>query len=166
MKSAIGWSPFKRVKTNTMFQRFALTLFFVLFSFSTASAVQFDLGKEGKADWATTISYGVSMRLNDPNPENLADPNRDDSERAFEKGDLLSNRVTLSSEADFQWKNLGAFIRGRAFYDFVYTGSSNNDSPLTLNTGILNGGPLANNRSFTDEAEERHGKNVELLDFQ
>ncbi|MCK9490013.1 MAG: DUF1302 domain-containing protein [Xanthomonadales bacterium] len=91
----------------------------------------------------TTVSYGVSWRAKDPgddqigkanlnpdvmfmsNAEQRAAPGRwsvngDDANLKWEKGDIVSNTVKMTSELSLNWRNFGAFLRGSAFYDFEY----------------------------------------------
>lgn len=44
--------------------------------------------------------------------------NRDDGNLKYDKGDLISNALKLTSELSLNWRNSGAFARGTYFYDF------------------------------------------------
>lgn len=130
-----------------------------------AMALHFNLGEEAALDLDTTLIYGVSMRMKDANEELLTNINADDGNRSFEKYDLISNRFTVRGDLDFQFKNVGLFSRGRAFYDFVYEDSNSNDSPETHNSGPIMGGPLTDHQEFTDAAKDQMGSDAELLDY-
>lgn len=136
----------------------------LIFYFATPSiSMNFDFGPDLQIDLDTTVKYGISMRTNDPDPDLLADINGDDGNRAFDKGDLLSNRISLTSELDLQYKNTGIFARGRAFYDDPYNHASAHDSPGTHNGFV--GGSLSDHQDFTDDTLDRHRSDVELFDL-
>ncbi|WP_447595279.1 DUF1302 domain-containing protein [Aquipseudomonas campi] len=85
-------------------------------------------------DWTasldTTVSYGVSYRMeaqdkkliakaNGGKGDNTALINSDDGNLNFRRGDLFSQVVKAVSELDLRFQDqYGAFVRGRAFYDF------------------------------------------------
>ncbi|MDZ3822550.1 MAG: DUF1302 domain-containing protein [Pseudoxanthomonas sp.] len=113
---------------------------------SGAAALDFTSGEwSGSLD--TTVSYGVSVRAEDPNdttvgkanlnplfpllglsnPQQRAAPGRwsvngDDANLKWEKGDVVSNTAKITSEFSLTWRNFGAFLRGTAFYDWEYEG--------------------------------------------
>jgi uncharacterized protein DUF1302 len=134
----------------------------ISFCIPQAHAMQFDLGPDGKLSWETTLSYAASMRLEKAKASYLADINGDDGNRAFEQYDLVFNRVTLGSEADLTFRNVGLFVRGRAFYDQAYNRDSANDSPETNNNFVA--GRISSHQKFSDLVQEYCGKNAELLD--
>ncbi|MGP5868203.1 DUF1302 domain-containing protein [Pseudomonas aeruginosa] len=45
--------------------------------------------------------------------------NSDDSRLNFRKGDLVSSPITVLGEVEFNYKNYGAFFRGKAWYDYT-----------------------------------------------
>ncbi|MDM8540123.1 DUF1302 family protein [Desulfococcaceae bacterium HSG9] len=67
-------------------------------------------------------------------------------------------------DIDAQFKNVGIFLRPRAYYDFAYYGDNTNDSPTTDNNGPQYGGPLSLNDEFTDETKDTHRDRLEILD--
>jgi hypothetical protein len=109
-------------------------------------ALEFSNGEwSGSLD--STVSYGVSVRAEDPyinntgkanlnplfpvlgltNAQQRAAPGRwsvngDDANLKWEKGDVISNAAKITSELAVNWRNFGAFIRGTAFYDWEYEG--------------------------------------------
>ena len=85
-------------------------------------------------DWDTTLKYGVQWRVEsaDPNLDNIAaTANTNDGTNNFDKG-VVSNRVSLLTEADFQWRNYGFFVRGKALYDHRYEEGNANQSEKTF----------------------------------
>ncbi|GAB5451669.1 MAG: DUF1302 domain-containing protein [Halioglobus sp.] len=91
--------------------------------------------------------------------------NGNDGNNNFDTG-LISNRLTLLVDMDMRWQHLGMFLRGRAFYDHVY---SSNDTDLdsidyaTYNSGAIYGGDAAPGE-FPAQTENAHGDTVEILD--
>jgi hypothetical protein len=115
-------------------------------SAGSVQALEFSNGEwSGSLD--TTVSYGVSVRAEDPyesntgkanlnplfpllgltNAQQRAAPGRwsvngDDANLKWEKGDVVSNAAKITTEFAVNWRNFGAFIRGTAFYDWEYEG--------------------------------------------
>ena len=108
-----------------------------------AQAIEFSNG-ELTGSFDTTVSYGATWRVDDPEAENLGKAyhnpttflldnagqraqlgrwsvNNDDGNQKWDSGDLVSNAVKLTSELDMQYRNFGAFLRFSAFYDFEYS---------------------------------------------
>ena len=136
----------------------------LIFCFANHSfSMSFDLGPDTVLDFDTTIKYGISVRTSDADPDLLANINGDDGNRAFDKGDLISNRLRLTSELDLQYKRMGFFARGATFYDDVYNHDSAHDSPGTNNNFV--GGSLSDHQDFTDGTLDRHRSDIELLDL-
>jgi len=116
---------------------------------SPSSAFEFDRnGVTGSFD--TTISWGVSRRIQSPDPGLIGrskpggtaySVNTDDGNVNYDKG-LVSNALKVTHELGVDYKNYGAFVRGSYFYDF-----HNNDKD-----------------SLSDEAKDRVGKDARLLD--
>lgn len=130
-----------------------------------ADAMNFDIGKQIRLDWDTTVRYSLAQRLEDQDDKLLANVNGDDGDRNFDKNSLVKNRLDLLTEADLNFgevgmfESLGVFARARAWYDFVYNQSNDNDSPLTNNSVSV---PY---NEFTDATQEWHGKKAEMLDY-
>ena len=118
-----------------------------LMAAQSAHAFGFDLfdGKvSGRFD--TTLSYGLSLRTNDPDPDLIGkaffDPligtrsnaeqraapgrfsvNSDDGNLNFgDKWDVVSNNVKALSELELSYENYGFFGRASYFRDFAYAG--------------------------------------------
>ncbi|KAA9130436.1 DUF1302 domain-containing protein [Marinihelvus fidelis] len=132
-----------------------------------AMAIDFqDPDGEWSGSIDTTISYGASWRATDYDPADVGKSannpaafmlpaaqqaatvgrwsnNDDDGDLNYrDAGDVITNVAKITAEADFRWRNYGAFIRASGFYDF-----ENADQDF-----------------LNDEAEERVGKDVRLLD--
>lgn len=105
---------------------FLLTTILVPGFFNPASALRFEMGDlQGSFD--TTVSYGLKWRVQDRDESilGLAPPtngeafsvNGDNGNLNFDKG-LVSNAPKITSDLLLEYKNISAFVRGTAFYDF------------------------------------------------
>ena len=73
----------------------------------------------------TTLSWGVAWRVSGrdddivgiANGGNAYSVNGDDGNLNYDRG-VVSNIAKITSELDLRWRNFGAFVRGKAFYDF------------------------------------------------
>jgi hypothetical protein len=63
---------------------------------------------------ANRAGYGSPGKFNPNGARNV-----DDSRLNFKKNDLVSTPVTLLGEVELNWKNYGAFIRGKTWYDYT-----------------------------------------------
>jgi len=74
--------------------------------------------------WDTTISWGAQYRLDDQDPDIIGLPeggnafsvNGDDGNLNYKTG-IVSNVLKLTTELELNYKNVGTFVRFRAFYD-------------------------------------------------
>ena len=102
-------------------------------SFSPAAAMQY---KFGDVDFSldTTVSLGIGIRtskqsctkISEANggcPVNSSgqynDINTDDGDVNFGRWDPYAETVKVVSEAQAKWKNYGAFLRVKGFYDYI-----------------------------------------------
>ncbi len=97
---------------------------------SVAQALQVR-GEDWSASLDTTLSYGVSYRMeardakliakaNGGRGDNSALINSDDGDLNFSKHDLFSEVLKGVTELDLRYRDqYGMFIRGKAFYDFL-----------------------------------------------
>jgi hypothetical protein len=117
-----------------------------------ADAIDLSSG-EFRLNLDTTVSWGAAYRLEDrdmriiglPNGGTAYSVNGDDGDLNFDKG-IYSNTFGLTVEVEMSYKNFGAFVRGRGFYDYEI---ENNDRVRT---------------QLGDAALERVGSRAELLD--
>ncbi|HUP92408.1 MAG TPA: DUF1302 family protein, partial [Solimonas sp.] len=84
--------------------------------------------------------------------------NYDDGDRNFTRGSLVNNRLTLLGEFLLQKDDYGLLLRGDAFYDRVYRGYNDNDSPGTVNKSA------GETNQFTEAAQHFDGRRARLLD--
>ena len=156
----------KMTSTMNLIKVHVLAVALLALTTTSVNAIEFT-----KGDWSgsfdTTVSYGVSWRAGDLDPENVGkaywDPansqlsnaerrasvgrwsvNGDDGNRNYpDGGDLISHTAKFTSELDVNRGNFGLFTRFTGFYDF-----ENADQDF-----------------LSKEAEERVGKDVRLLDL-
>jgi hypothetical protein len=130
-----------------------------------AGAFQIDTGNpDVKVNWDNTVKYNVAWRLNNPDPAlTTASTNNATNARNYNDGDLnfkrglISNRVSLLSELDATYGNVGFRVTGSAWYDSVYMGTNDNPGGSTnQRTGAYN--------EFSQGTESIHGQRAEILD--
>jgi len=125
---------------------------------SAATAVEFNAGPV-YGQFNTSLSYGVAWRTEDPNKRVVAQntdsgvageastSNYDDGTLNYEKGDAYTNVVKGSFDLELDYEGMvGAFVRGRAFYD----------------SAIMDTDPKY--KEYTDETKDAAGSGYDLLD--
>lgn len=141
-------------------------------------ALEFEFEETGlRIDWDTNISYGLMVRTEDPDP---VEANTNDGTNNFDKG-IVSNKVSVVSEADFQWRDYGFFVRGKALYDYRYQNQDTDQDNVTYftdNSGdgggdwdtTIFGTPVGGSvgtlapEDFLDDTKDIHGKDAFFLD--
>lgn len=131
---------------------------------SPAEAFQIETGNPDlKINWDNTVKYNAAYRLNDPDPAlTTASTNNRTNARNYNDGDLnfkqglISNRVSVLSEFDLTYRNVGFRVTGSAWYDDVYMGSNDNPGGSTNQNGRYN--------EFSDGTRNMHGTYAEFLD--
>lgn len=133
------------VKSSMNLFKSALMALALLMAGTSVQALQFEISDELKIDLDTTLAYGAMWRVEEQNSKWLSPPipianwvyggsvtdtkpyidsvlrfNSDDGNRNFDKGDLVSNRMAVTSDMDLKYANMGLFVRGQIFYDSVY----------------------------------------------
>ncbi|AZP72952.1 DUF1302 family protein [Pseudomonas poae] len=121
------------------------------------SAITLDINPEIEADWTNTLKYSLGARTGSKNKTNLNNSNADDSERNFDRGSLVMNRVDWLSELNFKYQNYSLNLSGAGWYDNVYNSSNENDSPSTANAFT------ASNDHYTSDARKWAGRDFELM---
>ena len=134
-----------------------LGLAVALASHQAVAAPTIELGENTTLDSTLTVNYTASVRTGKQAKEYLNELNSDDGTRNFERGALITNRVSLFGELMLKHKNLGAVLRGSHFYDAAYKNSNDNDSPSTVNkAGQYN--------HFSSDTSRDSGSRARLLD--
>jgi hypothetical protein len=117
--------------------------------------INFDNG--AAVDWSLTTTYGIGVRTQEADKRLLDNANTDDGNRNFDKGSLTTNRVTALGEVILRKDNYGAVLRASTFYDDVYHGGNDNDSPGTVNKS-------GEHDQFTSDAKRFSGGRSRILD--
>lgn len=132
-----------------------------------ASAFQFETeNPDLKVTWDNTVKYNAAWRLKEADPalttastNNLTNArNYNDGDLNFRKKGLISNRISLLSEFDLQYRNVGFRVSGSAWYDSEYNGHTENPGG---SVNSING--LSYNK-FNDGTVDIHGRRAEFLD--
>ncbi|GAA5317802.1 MAG: DUF1302 domain-containing protein [Candidatus Pelagadaptatus aseana] len=127
-----------------------------------ASAFQFDTNEDWDVRWDNTFKYNLIQRVADYDEDVVADTFTADSDRSFEKNDIVSNRVDLLSELDVVWKDtLGFRVSAAAWYDHAYKNDMNSDDIDIVNWGTAKSTLPG---ELTDRGEKYHHQGGELLD--
>lgn len=123
-----------------------------------ADAFEIDTGDSDlRLRWDNTLKYNAAWRVKDRDSKLVSTINQDDSDRNFNKG-LISSRLNILSEFDARYNNFGARVSAAGWYDSVYEGSNDNDSPATANQRSVS------YDHFTDDTRKLHGSDAEILD--
>lgn len=117
----------------------------------------FEIGEKTTIDTMLTVNYTASVRTGKPARQYLESLNNDDGTRNFDRGSLITNRVSLFGEVLVRHDNLGAVLRASHFYDEAYHGRNDNDSPDTVNKG-------GRHDTFTSDTRRDSGGRARLLD--
>ncbi len=157
-------------------------------------ALEFEVSDDLKVDIDTTITYGRQWRV-DGRDKNLLGGhidrqdafanaggkgfkdyvqrvNSDDATRNYDKWDTVSNRVSVLSDINVSYKNVGLFLRPQIFYDSVPFGRPNwSDkylSPFVNNASGSNNQLAANEinsiNHWDDEYKHTMGYKARFLD--
>ncbi len=109
----------------------------LLFFTTVAHCFQFTYNDvQGSLD--TTVSYGLAWRVQSRDSDIIGiasggdafSVNGDDGNLNYDKG-LISNVFKITSELELNYRNLGAFVRGTAFYDIENERSSRERTSLS-----------------------------------
>ena len=109
-----------------------------------ARAVEFGDG-EFRGSLDTTISHGMTFRVEDRDGELAADTNGNDGDLNYDRG-IVSNTSKFTTDLDIGFGDFGAFVRTTGFIDFE---NQDGDRART---------------ALSDAAKERVGSNIDLLD--
>ena len=109
-----------------------------------AQAIEFGEGEfQGSLD--TTISHGMTFRVQKRNSVLAEDTNGNDGDLNYDRG-LVSNTSKFTTDLDIGAGDFGAFVRATGFIDFENQNGTRERTPLS------------------DDAQDRVGKNLQVLD--
>ncbi len=122
----------------------AASVLVALLQASPAPAVEFgENGYQGSLD--TIISHGFTYRVEERDETLASDTNGNDGNLNYDRG-IVSNASKFTSDLDVRTGEFGAFVRATGFLDFENENGDRERTPLS------------------DEAKERVGSDVEILD--
>jgi hypothetical protein len=110
----------------------------------------------------TNIGYTLSARTAKPAKSILANPNTNDGDGAFKRGDITSNRMDISMEFDAALKDkarTGVRMSVNGWYDDVYNGTHERIPAESYNADSVD------TNEFTRTARRMAGRDVELFDL-
>ena len=109
-----------------------------------AQAIEFGEGEfQGSLD--TTISHGMTFRVQKRNSVLAEDTNGNDGDLNYDRG-LVSNTSKFTTDLDIGAGDFGAFVRATGFIDFENQNGTRERTPLS------------------DDVQDRVGKNLQVLD--
>ena len=150
----------------------AAAVFAVMSCFGSAHAMNIQLNTDTTIDCDVTLSWTGGLRAKDRDLDSKAmlNANGDDGGWNFDQWDMINNRWTAIADIDVQHKNVGVFVRPRAFYDFVYMGANSNPGPgagenfhNTNNNYIA--GTISKPNKFDSGVSDIMGTEAGLLDY-
>ncbi|BDT69266.1 hypothetical protein os1_34560 [Comamonadaceae bacterium OS-1] len=91
-----------------------------------ALAIQIDTGSpDVTVRWDNTIRLNAGVRTGKPDSRILNNPNYDESDGKFGRGDFVTKRLDILSELDVSYKNdFGARVSAAGWYDASYNDTS------------------------------------------
>lgn len=108
-----------------------------------------------------TVRYNLGMRAEGIDPRITNNPNYDESDRKFESGDIITNRIDLLSEFDLAYQErYGLRVTGSLWYDNAYRDASVSTNPALR--GYLTS--YAGDRYSSDVRRFYRGPSGEVLD--
>ncbi len=140
---AAGWLHSGRA-TGPVAVAVAAALLCGLLQTQSARAIEFGDG-ELQGSLGTTITHGVTIRVEDRDPELAADTNGNDGDLNYDRG-IVSNTSKFTTDLDVRRGDFGVFLRGTGFIDFENERGTRERTPLS------------------DEAKELVGQDFEVLD--
>ena len=157
---------------NLKKQRYILFLgamvFAVMSFFGSAQAMRFEPNADTKIDCDVTLSWAGGLRAKDRDLDTKAmkDVNGDDGGWNFDQWDMTNNRWTAIADIDAHYKNVGVFVRPRAFYDFVYMGDNSNPglAEQWSNNSYL-AGAISKPDKFDSGVKDIMGTEAQFLDW-
>ena len=112
-----------------------------------------------KLRWDNTLRYTLGMRAEEQDRRIMNNPNYDESDGKFDKGQIMTNRVDLLTEIDFSYrKEWGARLSAAGWYDQAY----HNDSVKSFVPGFQTS--YDNNHYSSQVKRYVEGPSGEILD--
>ncbi|EOE0844576.1 TPA: DUF1302 domain-containing protein [Pseudomonas aeruginosa] len=125
-----------------------------------ATAASFDVGNpDVRLRWDNTLRYNLGVRMEGQDSKIMNNPNYDESDGKFDKGDIVTNRLDLLSELDLSYRNdFGARVSAALWYDHAYRDTD-------VDSHIRGFATSYRNDRYSSEAKRYvHGPSGEILD--
>jgi len=132
----------------------------VIAATGSVSAKQIDIGNPDiRLRWDNTVRYNLGIRTDDQDSAIMNNPNFDESNGKFDKGDIVTNRIDLLTEVDLAYKwHYGARVSAAGWYDDAYNDRSVESNVPGYSTSY-------NNDRYSSEVERYvYGPSGEILD--
>ena len=136
MTQATGSACSKATSTGSMTLRLLPLAIAAILGSAQSSAMEFQLGEvEGRFD--SQLSIGASWRMDNPDKDLISSANGgsstsrnsgsyDDGSLNFDKGDAFSQTLKGVHDLELRYDNVGAFVRGKYWYDFELKDNAQN----------------------------------------
>jgi hypothetical protein len=136
-----------------------------------AMAFPFSYG-EIKGSFDTTVSAGVTMRTESPDPSLVGitnggtsrSVNDDDGNIGFDQGDLVSGVLKATHDLELKYQDYGVFTRVNYFYDAVASDASHREDRFNA-AGLAVQDRAAYEYELGKRGRERLGARIDLLDL-
>lgn len=125
-----------------------------------AVAMEIDVGNPDiRMRWDNTLRYNLGVRAEEQDRKIMNNPNFDESDGKFGKGDIVTNRVDLLSEIDLSYRtDFGARVSASAWYDDAYHDTG-------VKTNVPGYASSYDRDRYSSEVERYvHGPSGEILD--
>lgn len=134
-----------------------LTALLVAGAFTPGRAAELYAGDDISIRWDNTVRYSAGFRVSPRDHYYNYEPNNDDGDRDFSPGPM-SNRLDLLSVLNISRDNFGVQASIAAWYDTVYHGRTDNNSPATYNPTSMP------DFQFARATRDLHGQHAEIGD--
>jgi len=126
----------------------------------SAWAASFDLpNPDYRLRWDNTVRYNLGMRTEGQDDRIMNNPNYDESDGKFDKGDIVTNRVDILTELDFAYrKEWGARLSASGWYDQAYHDNDVHSNVAGYQTSY------ENDRYSSETKRYAEGPSGEILD--
>lgn len=136
----------------------------------SASAVDFNMAG-ADVTLSNKLSLGAAWRMKDPDPQLIGignggqafSTNGDDGNLAWEKGDMVSAAIKLTSDLSVTMGDFGLFVRGSGLHNPVLDGADYFD-PADYQPNAQKEQPLSELRAKEDAISDHVGTDFDLLD--
>lgn len=127
-----------------------------------AYAMEFETGNPDlEVRWDNTVRYNIGVRT-DGRKKIANNPNYDEGEYRFDRGEIVTNRVDLLSELDVVYKKKYGFrVSGAGWYDHAYRDGEAKRNPALVGPAFT--GSYVNDK-YTDYTKKYYHQGGELLD--